>query len=185
MPPPQNMSPVFTSKNSFSLGKARSGMCFAMTCNWIKLAKQHGIKGSAQVMAPNQLLFASIVHAGYKNMINTGMDTNRRQEKLVYKQYGLKVLASVSISDFDKITQSEVLQNDPYFFEFELPGHSVGLCLSESEQCVYFFDPNYGCYRLTLDRVNDFFLYLYDEYVEEDGHLDECAINYVVLTVPG
>jgi hypothetical protein len=138
-----------------------------MTCNWIKLCIQHGIRNSSQVMDSTQLLQASIVHSGYKKLARTftGANSWDEREAIVYEQYHLKTWFSVTMTKYnpkkgDLEFQEKLQQNFQnlcssvpiIFFEVGVPSHSVGLALDAGGGLAYLFDPNYGLFEYDMDK---------------------------------
>jgi hypothetical protein len=151
--------------NGFDLGPDHAGMCKAMTSNWIKLAKQHGLQGSSAVMDGNQLLMTSIVQAGFLRkatrfaLLNAGLDTNDE----LYSQYSLKKVrgwtSNTPLTGGDlfnrmrtTLESSGSAGNAPYFWELRSSAHSMGFCYDPAGPAVYLFDPNYGLYQANTDE---------------------------------
>ena len=77
--------------------RKKQGYCFAMTCHWLRLARQHGIEQSSQVLDGRALLHISIVQSFYLRSAGTVEDEVR--ENLVYDQLGLKYTKRFTAKD--------------------------------------------------------------------------------------
>lgn len=158
------------------------GMCFAMTCNWIKLCVQHGLEGSARVMDVSHRLQAAIVQSGYLNLRRTftGATSDAGSEAIVYQQYRLKPRFSVTGGTEAELAGQKFGEKlhqygaklmtavGLVFFEVGVPRHSVGMALGPIG--AYLYDPNYGLYEYDLhDGVEAVTDHLEGTYPRTDG----------------
>jgi hypothetical protein len=166
------------------------GYCFSMTCNWIKLSMQHGINQSAKVMEANEILFASIVQAGYQRLAGTftGAKDYYARESLVYKQFGLCVVWAREINEFEsklrKLAEGFGTSVPPLYFEVGVPAHSVGFSIAASDDSFYLFNSNWGLYRYSdEDGMTEFVkhMIIYGDGSEES--FDKISFTYVKLSI--
>ena len=121
--------------------RKKQGYCFAMTCHWLRLARQHGIEQSSQVLDGRALLHISIVQSFYLRSAGTVEDEVR--ENLVYDQLGLKYTKRFTAKD---LVDTKINLQVGYY-EVGLPEHSVGLFVDGRAKRVWYFDPNYGLFE--------------------------------------
>jgi len=70
----------------------------------------------------------------------------------------------ISDNRLDHIFSSGLMQNPPFYFELEVPKHSMGLCIDVASRRGYLFEPKYGLYGGDIAEIDKILVYLKTEY---------------------